>query len=147
MPAKGAVCVSEAPAPIQGAPWPPLWPWRFPPANLVSRRVVTSDGPLCCIALQRLVPAAHAGSSSTHGAAAPVIQDASVARPSCNSNNFRKEKKRKKQTKKTKVITFWGGISPAFTQPTGEFVRNMDCGFVQRFLSYTSTGKMACLAA
>lgn len=82
-------------------------------------------------------------SSSTHGAAAPVIQDASVARPSCNSNNFRKEKKKKKK----KVITFWGGISPAFTQPTEEFVRNMDCGFVQRFLSYTSTGKMAYLAA
>lgn len=51
MPAKGAVCVSEAPAPTQGAPWLPLWPWRLPHANLMSRRVVTSGGPLNFAAL------------------------------------------------------------------------------------------------
>lgn len=90
---------------------------------------------LCCIFLQRLVPAAHAAPGLLLSSKRLLLQGL----PATLITSGRKQKKQ--------VITFWGGISPAFTQPTGEFVRNVDCGFVQRFLSYTSTGKMACLAA
>jgi len=40
-------------------------------------------------------------------------------------------------TSGTKSNYLLGGISPAFTQPTGEFGRRKYCSFIQLFLSYT----------
>lgn len=37
----------------------------------------------------------------------------------------------------TKSNYLLGGISPAFTQPTGEFGRHEYCSFIRLFLSYT----------